>query len=216
MDKDTISAESRKLSDDRPDPSQNAEPYKAKDFSHLIGTEGFSRAGLESHLQTYQGYVERAAAHLKRLQMKLREGKTDIPQYAELRKRFAYEFNGMRLHEYYFGNLGGKGVIDPAGRLYGLLVQNFGSFELWENDFVAAAAMPGRGWAVLYHDPECGHLTNGWIMEHGFNHLVGCKFLLVMDAWEDAFAVDFALHREKYVETFLKNIDWAAVADRLA
>lgn len=210
-----ITGDAKKSTDDKRVRLHKIEPFKAKDYSHLIGMEGFSQAGLQRHFQIYQGYVDRVNAHSERRRAMLSEGKTEIPQFAELRKRFAYEFNGMRLHEYYFGNLGGKNDLDPDRLLYRMIVENFGSFELWKIDFVAAAAMPGRGWAVLYHDFEDGHLTNAWIMEHGFNHLVGCKLLLVMDAWEDAYAVDYALHRENYVETFLKNIDWIAVADRL-
>jgi len=214
MDNDKVYVDAKKLPDHQPLHPYIMRPYKAKDYSHLIGLEGFSQAGLQSHFQAYQGYVDRAKAHLERLRSMLNEGKTGIPQCAELRKRFAYEFNGMRLHEHYFDNLGRKNDIDSGGLLYRVLIENFGSFDLWKIDFVAAATMPGRGWAVLYHDTESGHLTNSWIMENGFNHFVGCKPLLVIDAWEDAYAVDYALHREKYVETFLKNIDWVTVANR--
>lgn len=189
--------------------------YRAKDYSHLVGITGFSEAALLSHFQIYQGYVERTRAHVKGLRDLLRDGKSSIPKCAELRKRLAYEFNGMRLHEYYFANLGEQTGLDPESLLYRTIVNNFGSFDLWRTDFLATAAIPGRGWAVLYQDTESAFLMNAWIMENGFHHPVGCRPLLVMDAWEDAYAVDFPLHRDKYIETFLDSINWAAVAGRL-
>ena len=39
-----------------------------------------------------------------------RQGST--PEFAELKRRLGWEFNGMRLHELYFENLGGDG--NPA------------------------------------------------------------------------------------------------------
>ena len=70
--------------------------------------EGFSDTLLQNHFKLYQGYVKNANALVEKLNAMLKEGKTDTPEYAELKRRFGWEFNGMRLHEYYFGNLGGK------------------------------------------------------------------------------------------------------------
>lgn len=212
---DNVILEDAKETPDEPVLLGKTDMYQAKDYSHLVGIPGFSEEALLSHFQIYRGYVERTRAHVHGIQDLLRHGKSNIPKCAELRKRLAYEFSGMRLHEYYFGNLGGETDIDPEGLLYRSLVENFGSFDLWKTDFVATAAMPGRGWAILYQDTESTYLMNTWIMEHGFHHPVGCRPLLVMDAWEDAYAVDYSLDRDTYIEAFLKNINWGAVADRL-
>jgi len=92
-----------------------------------------------------------------------KEGKTTIPEYAELKRRFGWEFNGMRLHEYYFDNMikGGK-AIDKNTNLYKKIVADFGSYENWEKDFKATGAMRGIGWVILYYDgTEGGYSIHG-------------------------------------------------------
>ena len=73
--------------------------------------EGFSDTLLKNHFTLYQGYVTNTNKLIEILDQMLKEGKVGIPEFAELKRRFGWEFNGMRLHEYYFENLGGKGGI---------------------------------------------------------------------------------------------------------
>ena len=82
--------------------------YTAKDYTKLIGMEGFSQTLLTNHFTLYQGYVTNTNKLTDILAAMLKDGKTAAPEYAELKRRFGFEFNGMRLHEYYFENLGGK------------------------------------------------------------------------------------------------------------
>jgi Fe-Mn family superoxide dismutase len=89
--------------------------YTAKDYSKLNGMEGFSNTLLTNHFTLYQGYVTNTNKLTDILAGMLKEGKTAAPEYAELKRRFGFEFNGMRLHEYYFENLGGKSAIDKSG-----------------------------------------------------------------------------------------------------
>src|SRR4030067_2617881 len=79
---------------------------------------------------------------------------TASPDYAELKRRLGWEFNGMRLHEYYFENLGGKRALDAGGKLGKALAAEFGSVEKWETDFRAVGAMRGIGWVGLYPDAD--------------------------------------------------------------
>jgi Fe-Mn family superoxide dismutase len=121
----------------------------------------------------------------------------------------------MRLHEYYFENLGGKGDLDKSGKLGKKLADEFGSYEDWEKDFRATAAMRGIGWTILYQDNLTGRLINQWINEHETGHLAGCAPILVLDVFEHAFMLDYGLKRPDYIEAFFKNINWGAVEARL-
>jgi Fe-Mn family superoxide dismutase len=189
--------------------------YTAKDYSKLTGMEGFSNTLLTNHFTLYQGYVTNTNKLTDILAGMLKEGKTTAPEYAELKRRFGFEFNGMRLHEYYFENLGGKSVIDKAGTLAGKLAETHGSYEAWEQDFKATGAMRGIGWVVLYQDNVTGGLLNQWINEHETGHLAGCRPILVMDVFEHAFMIDYGLKRADYIAAFFKNINWKAVESRL-
>jgi len=189
--------------------------YEAKDYSKLIGMEGFSETLLKNHFTLYQGYVTNANKLMDTLASMLKEGKVGTPEYAELKRRMGWEFNGMRLHEYYFDNLGGKAALDKSGRLAKKLAENFGSYEDWEKDFRGTGAMRGIGWVILYQDNVSGKLFNQWINEHDVGHPAGCVPILVMDVFEHAFMTDYGLKRADYIEAFFKNINWAIAESRL-
>jgi Fe-Mn family superoxide dismutase len=189
--------------------------YTAKDYSGLIGMEGFGETLLNNHFTLYQGYVTNTNKLVDSLAAMLKEGKMATPEYAELKRRMGFEFNGMRLHEYYFENLGGKGALDKSGKLGKKLAEEFGSYEDWEKDFRGTATMRGIGWAILYQDNLTGMLLNQWINEHETGHPAGCTPLLVLDVFEHAFMIDYGLKRADYIEAFFKNINWGAVESRL-
>lgn len=190
--------------------------YTAKDYGKLIGMEGFSETLLKNHFTLYQGYVTNTNKLLDAFAVMLKEGKTAAPEYAELKRRFGWEFDGMRLHEYYFENLGGKGGINENGKLANRMIEDFGGYEAWEKDFRATGAMRGIGWAVLYQDGANGKLFNCWINEHDTGHPAGCSPILIMDVFEHAFMIDYGLKRPDYIEAFFKNIDWSVAEARVA
>jgi len=188
--------------------------YEAKDYARLIGMEGFSEALLNNHFKLYQGYVANTNKVLESLDKMLRDGNTGTPEYAELKRRLGWEFNGMRLHEYYFDNLGGSGV-GKGGRLAGELASAFGSLEAWIKDFKATGMMRGIGWAALYQDASNGRLMNFWINEHDVAHPAGGNPVIIMDVFEHAFMLDYGLKRADYIEAFFANLNWDAAEARL-
>jgi Fe-Mn family superoxide dismutase len=194
---------------------QAAKPYEAQDFSKLKGMKGFSDKALDLHFTLYQGYVKNTNLLWDELMKLAEQNQTASPAYAELKRRFGWEFDGMRLHELYFGNLGGKDPLAQDSPLMKRIAENFGSFDKWAADFKATGAMRGIGWVVLYQDPKSGRLFNAWINEHDVGHLAGGQPLLIMDVFEHAYIPDYGLKRGDYIQTFFDNIDWKAVEGRL-
>jgi len=189
--------------------------YTALDYTKLIGMPGFGETLLKNHFTLYQGYVTNTNKVLETLDLMLKEGKTAVPEFAELKRRLGWEFNGMRLHELYFENMGGKASLGQGGKLARKLTEQFGSVESWEKEFRAVGAMRGIGWAVLYEDNTNGRLINFWVNEHDTAHPAGCNPILIMDVFEHAYMLDYGLKRADYIEAFFKNIDWNAVEARL-
>jgi Fe-Mn family superoxide dismutase len=189
--------------------------YAAKDYSALIGMPGFSEALLKNHFTLYQGYVTNTNKVIEAVEALAREGKGPSPEFAEQKRRLGWEFDGMRLHEYYFENLGGKEPLAPASKLAQRIATDFGSYEEWEKDFKATGAMRGIGWAVLYQDSNTGRLLNFWINEHDTGHPAGCTPILVMDVFEHAFMLDYGTKRADYIAAFFTNVNWAAAESRL-
>ncbi|HBG06496.1 MAG: superoxide dismutase [Geobacteraceae bacterium GWC2_58_44] len=189
--------------------------YEAKDYTKLVGMQGFSERLLQNHFTLYQGYVKNTNTLADTLTVMGKDGKGATPEFAELKRRFGWEFNGMRLHECYFENLGGKAPINPDGRLAGRIHQEFGSYDNWAQDFKAVGAMRGIGWAILYQDLANGKLMNVWVNEHDVGHPACCVPLLIMDVFEHAFMIDYDLKRADYISAFFQNINWDAAEERM-
>lgn len=190
--------------------------YKTKNFDSLFGTPGFSGELLKNHFALYQGYVANTNKIAETLVLMAAESRTGTPEYNELKRRFGWEFNGLRLHELYFANLKNGGVIlNPEAALEQKIIIDFGSQENWEKDFRATGALRGIGWAVLYYDLIGDRLFNSWINEHDAGHLAGAKPILVMDVFEHAFMLDYGLKRADYIEVFFKNINWGEAGQRV-
>ncbi len=189
--------------------------YAAKDYSKLIGMPGFSDTLLANHFSLYQGYVTNTNKVMDALAAMLKDDQTSTLQYAELKRRLGWEFNGMRLHELYFENLGGKKPLNKSGNFATKVAGAYGNYETWEKDFRATGAMRGIGWAILYQDNTNGWVFNQWINEHDVGHPAGCTPILVMDIFEHAFMTDYQLKRADYIEAFFQNINWDVAEKRL-
>jgi len=189
--------------------------YMPKDYSHLKGTLGFSDLLLENHFTLYKGYVANTNKLAALITDMLETGSESSPEFAELKRRFGFEFNGMRLHELYFENFGSTEELEEDSILAQELESSFGSLEKWATDFKATGKMRGIGWVILYKDAVNDKFFNQWINEHETGHLAGCVPLLVMDVFEHAFISDYGLKRADYIEAFFSSIDWKVVNGRL-
>ena len=191
--------------------------YQARDFSSLRGLSGISDEQIEVHLALYQGYVTNANKLNEEVAELSAQGKGGDPVVAELRRRFGFEYNGMVLHELYFGNLtpNGAALPPPTSALVIAATKSFGSWEDWLADYKRITTMRGIGWAVAFQDPTNGAISNHWITLHEQGIVAGFKPLLVMDLWEHAFMVDYRpAQKAKYFEAFFSNVNWEVVSQR--
>jgi len=189
--------------------------YETKDFSHLLGLPGFSDTMLQNHFKLYEGYVANTNKLIEKIIKLHHDDDMGSPEFAELKRRFRWEFNGMRLHELYFENLT-KDATEPNAdiAIVKAITEQFGSFKAFENYFRATASMRGIGWVILYYDPQGKMFLAPWINEHDVGHPVGCVPLLVLDVFEHAYLTDYGLKRSDYVEAFMKAVDWGVVSKR--
>jgi Fe-Mn family superoxide dismutase len=197
-------------------PAAPRQQYKAKQFN-LSGLKGISDQTLEMHFSLYEGYVQNTNALTERIDAMLADTKIDheeMPAYSEMTRRLGFEYNGMVLHEYYFGNLMRNGAGEPEAQsaFRRATEATFGTYERWKTDFVSVGKMRGVGWAICYQDPANGRLSNHWVTLHEVGNVAGFIPVLVMDVWEHAFLLDYRpSERPKYIEAFFANVDWRAV-----
>jgi len=187
--------------------------YTPHTYEQLIGLEGFSEALLRDHFTLYEGYVKNTNLLLE----KLATADVSMPEGAETQRRLGWEWNGMRMHELYFGNMTKEDTeLGTDAPLMQKLNASFGSAEAALKQFVAIGKMRGIGWTVMAYDRAADTLLNVWVNEHDVGHLVTTTPILVMDCFEHAYIRDYGIKRADYIEAFMEAVDWKAVEERMS
>jgi Fe-Mn family superoxide dismutase len=174
---------------------------------------GISEKAIEEHLKLYSGYVKNTNTILAKIDQYAADSESHAYALGELQRRFGFEFDGMRNHEYYFTHLANDPTPPAAiSPLKKAVEEEWGDFDLWLNRFKSIALTRGIGWAILYYDAQTKRLLNSWIDEHHLGQLVGLPPILVLDMWEHAYFIDYTPgEKKKYIEAFFENINWQSV-----
>lgn len=191
--------------------------YTARTFS-LPELKGLSPEQIAVHLALYEGYVKHTNLILDTIQ-KLRAEDADGNAFVmnELRRRLGFEFDGMRMHEYYFEQFEGGAQAPNGDALAKAASEKYGSWDGFIAHVKEVAGTRGIGWVVVYHDPKTSTLHTAFVNDHELGQLSGLPILLAVDLWEHAYMVDYKPAEKKtYVEAFLENVNWTVVEGRLA
>ena len=180
---------------------------------NIPALKGISAKNIEEHLKLYAGYVKFSNLILEKIEELAKDAEKNAYALGEIQRRFSFEFNGMRNHEYYFRSFeGGSTSQTTGGLLEKAVTGEWGSFEIWLNRFKAIALTRGIGWAMLYYDPVSKRLVNAWVDEQHLGQLNGCKVILALDMWEHSFVADYQPSGKKqYVEDFFANLNWDVI-----
>jgi Fe-Mn family superoxide dismutase len=188
------------------------ETFTIKTFN-IPKLNGISEKNIEEHLKLYKGYVNNANLVLN----KIKEYETDKVNntyvLSELHRRFAFEFGGMRNHEYYFESLSiGAKEINKESLLYKAITGDGTTFESWLENFKTLAMTRGVGWAMLSYDKQTNKLFTHWTDEQHLGHLVSTSPILCLDMWEHAYLFDYIPSEKKnYIEAFFANLNWEII-----
>jgi len=191
--------------------------YEEKKFD-IKELKGISSTNIEEHLKLYSGYVKNTNNILDEVEKLSTENPNDhLYAITEMQRRFSFEFNGMRNHEYYFSSLEGGASEISEGDLKFMIEKEWGSFEKWLELFKALAKTRGVGWVNLYYDKTTDRLVNGWVDEQHLGHLNGLSPVLCLDMWEHSFVADYQPSgKGQYIEDFFINLNWKKIEENLA
>lgn len=190
--------------------------YTPKSFA-LPELAGFSEKQINVHLALYEGYVKHVNLIMSML---VAYGSTEDEggkySLAEIRRRFSFEFDGMRMHEYYFEQLeGGTTAANSASAFALAAAEKYGSWENFLAHMKTVATTRGIGWVVVYADPRTRSLLTVFVNDHELGQLAGLPIILALDLWEHAYMVDYVPAEKKdYVDAFLANLNWSIVEKR--
>src|SRR3989338_6634167 len=182
--------------------------YEEKKFD-IEQLDGISTKQIEEHLKLYSGYVKHTNLIREKIAELSKDKENNSYIISELRRRFNFEFNGMRMHEYYFEQLeGGAKDLNTESALAKVLTEKYGSLNESINHFKEDGKSRGIGGVVFAYDvtAKTNHIV--WVGDHEIGQLGGLPIIAVMDVWEHAFMVDYVpSEKGKYIDAFLKNIN---------
>lgn len=177
--------------------------------------KGISQKTIEEHLKLYSGYVKHANLILETIKSSPSTsfGAADAYASAEMQRRFSFEFDGLRNHEYYFRSFeGGSTPLTTSGPLAKAIEKDFGSVDNWLARFKTLAKTRGIGWAMLYYDKNTDQLLNSWIDEQHLGHLTGLQPIVALDMWEHSFVADYQPSgKGNYIDDFFTNLNWSVI-----
>jgi superoxide dismutase, Fe-Mn family len=179
--------------------------------------KGISKKQVEVHLALYEGYVKHTNLILSTIK-ELREQDAEKNAFVinELRRRLGFEFDGMRMHEYYFEQFEGhEKKPTESSALKDLAEQRYGSFDKFVAHIKEVAQTRGIGWVVVYFDSADRLIHTAWVSDHEVGQFAGLPIILAIDMWEHAFMIDYVpAEKKSYVEAFFENLSWSVVEKR--
>lgn len=174
--------------------------------------KGISRKAIEEHVKLYSGYVKNTNLVYAKLEELMADSEKNAYVIGELQRRFSFEWNGMRNHEYYFKSLEGGPAPLKDGALKDAMVAEFGSSENCIAMMKMIALTRGIGWAMLYWDTHAQKLVYAWVDEQHLGQLNGAELILGLDMWEHSYLFDFIpSEKKKYIEAFFENLNWDVI-----
>ncbi len=189
--------------------------YTARTFN-LPELAGLSKKQIEVHLALYEGYVKHVNL-ITQMIAKLKAEDADGNAFVinELRRRLGFEFDGMRMHEYYFEQFEGEKGGSPESALALAVKEKYGSGENFMSHIKEVAGTRGIGWVVVYSDPRAKTIHTAFVEDHQLGQLAGLPILLAVDLWEHAYMVDYVpAQKKEYVDAFLENVNWSVIEAR--
>ncbi len=183
----------------------------------------YDYAALEPHIEArimelhhdkhHAAYVKKANTALDQLAEARTQG--DFATITKLSKDLAFNLSGHVLHSVFWRCMSPDGGGKPEGELAAAIDDTFGSFDDFRAQLTeATTSVQGSGWGALAWEPLSGRLIVEQVYDHQGNVGQGAAPLLVIDAWEHAYYLQFLNDKESWVEAFWEVVDWERTANR--
>ena len=167
------------------------------------------------HDKHHRTYVDTANQCIDKL-IEIRR-KRDFETIAALEHKLAFNVSGHVLHSLFWQNLAPQAGGEPEGELARAIVRDFGSFESFKQQLVhTASTIMGSGWAALVWDPVIQRLGTTQIHDHQSEVTQGSFPLMVLDAWEHAYYLQYQTEKNRYFEAIWNLWNWNDVAQRFS
>jgi superoxide dismutase, Fe-Mn family len=177
---------------------------------------GLSEKLIRSHWENnYMGSLKTLNMISERLAAAMKDPELPPIVYGGLKREELHRVGSVILHEHYFANLGGDGRA--GGDVLDAIKKAYGSYEAWEAEFrrTAMSLAGGSGWCILTYNVYTNELRNQWAWDHMHGAVAGLP-LLALDMYEHSFHMDYGSAAAKYVDAFMRNVNWEEVDRRFS
>ncbi|MFF7977185.1 Fe-Mn family superoxide dismutase [Streptomyces sp. NPDC007905] len=169
------------------------------------------------HAKHHAAYVKGANDTLEQIAEARDKDQITPTSLVGLEKTYAFNLSGHVLHSIFWQNLSPDGGDRPDGALADAIDQHLGGFEQFKKQLtVATSSVQGSGWGVLAWEPLGKRLVVEQVYDHHGNVGQGTTPLLVFDAWEHAYYLQYKNVRPDYVTKLWDLVNWEDVAARYA
>ena len=186
------------------------ESYVTEAGKFNLSTELLSDKTKKSHQELLEGYVKK----LNEISANLDTADTSLAnlnnsEFRSLKIDETYNLNAAFLHGLYFQNISDlSSQISTDNICYMKLARDFGSFDKWQQDFVACALSARNGWAITLYSTQLKRYINTIIDLHSQNVMIGMQPVIVLDCWEHSY------YRDTYVFAMMKELNWKVIEER--
>jgi Fe-Mn family superoxide dismutase len=165
------------------------------------------------HSKHHAAYVKGANTTLEQLEEA--RAKNDFSRIAALEKALGFHVSGHIMHSIFWQNLSPKGGGQPTGALADAITRDFGSFDAFKGQMTqCSATIMGSGWGALVFDPMTKSLMTAQLHDHQSETTMGGAPLLVFDAWEHAWYLQYLNEKGKFFDALWNLVNWDDVAKR--
>jgi Fe-Mn family superoxide dismutase len=192
------------------------EAYVAQPTKFNLNTELLSDKTKTTHQELFEGYIKELNATSAELDTADRENvNPNHSQFRSLKMDETHNHNASFLHGLYFQNISDvNSEISADSLAFMRLERDFGSFDLWQEDFVACCMAARNGWAMTVYSFNLKRYINTVIDLHDQHVMVSTFPVIVMDCWEHSYFKDYLKNRKAYVYGMMKELNWDIIEQR--
>jgi Fe-Mn family superoxide dismutase len=192
------------------------EAYVAEPTKFDLKTELLSPKAKQSHQELFEGYIKELNTTSAKLDTADRENvNPNHSLFRSLKLDESHNHNAAFLHGLYFQNISDmQSEINADSLAFMRLERDFGSFDLWQEDFIACCLAARNGWAMTVYSMTLKRFVNTVVDLHDQHVMISAFPVVVMDCWEHSYYKDYLKNRKAYVYGMMKELNWQVIEDR--
>jgi superoxide dismutase, Fe-Mn family len=194
-----------------------SEAYVTQAGKFDLKTELLSQKTKKAHQELLEGYVKELNTISSKLDgVDKSAANLNNSQFRSLKIDETYNLNAAFLHGLYFQNISDlSSQVTVDSLTYMKLARDFGTFDRWQEDFIACGLSARNGWVVTMYSTQLRRYINTVIDLHSQNVMIGMQPIIVVDCWEHSYYRDYLKDRKTYLYGMMKELNWSVIEERI-